>query len=504
MEKIVRKIFFTEDLKSNFKSKNDSIVLCYGHFNTLHPGHFRYFEYARKFGDKLYILLQGDKEIDKNLRAHYFSEEQRAEALEQIEKIDGIIRYNSNLLETINLLNADFLVLGKEHENTQSENIIKAVEGFRNLGGKVIFHAGDVIYADPDLLPRKEEYIRNQKKKSFSEVLKRHNIKKEKLTHIVGKFNKANLLVIGDTIIDEYIACDALGMSAEAPLVVFRELDSQVFIGGAAIVASHIKSLGANCKYISIVGDDEKGKTASNFLNKLNINNKVLVDETRPTTFKIRYMVNNQKIFRVSKLKDHSIPKSLEQELIKEISNTASNYNGILISDFAYGMVTPNVIQAVSEVSKRHKIAVFADVQCSSQYGNILKFKDFELLCPNEREARIALGNNDDSIESIAQQVLNKTNSKKLILKLGQDGFVSYDMNHDGFIEREHFPALTVNPKDVTGAGDSLLSALSVCLAVGSSFLEASAIATYMASLSVQTIGNNPITKDQLIEEILK
>ena len=194
----------------------------------------------------------------------------------------------------------------------------------------------------------------------------------------------------------------------------------------------------------------------------------------------------------------------IEENLIKQISKIARTYNGILISDFVYGVITPNIIDAITKISKRFNIPVFADIQCSSQYGNVLKFENFELLCPNEREARIALGNNNDSIESVAQQILEKTKSKKLVLKLGSNGFVSYGITNDGFIDREHFPALTVNPLDVTGAGDSLLAAISVCLTTGLSFMEASALANYMTSLSVQTIGNTPIQKSKLVEEILK
>jgi len=504
MKKLIKKIFVAKDIKSNFNSENSKIVLCYGHFNILHPGHFRYFKYARKFGEKLYILLQGDEEINKDLRDHYFSEKQRAEALSEIEKIDGIVLINNNLLEAIKLLQADFLVLGKEHENSKSENITNAVEGLKNIGVNVIFHAGDIIYADPDLTPKKEKVKENERKNIFTKVLKRHGIKKDTLLKKIENFKNTNLLVIGDTIVDKYIACDALGMSAEAPLVVFRELDSKEYIGGAAIVASHIKKLGANCTFISVVGNDNAGRLAKFSLNKLNIECKIIVDETRPTTYKTRYMVNNQKIFRVSKLKDHTIPQVIEEKLIKQISKIARNYNGILISDFVYGVITPNIIDAITKISKRFNIPVFADIQCSSQYGNVLKFENFELLCPNEREARIALGNNDDSIESVAQQILEKTKSKKLVLKLGSNGFVSYEITNDGFIDREHFPALTVNPLDVAGAGDSLLAAISVCLTTGLSFMEASALANYMTSLSVQTIGNTPIQKSKLVEEILK
>ena len=84
----MKKILKLNDLSVNFNSNEEKIVLCYGHFNTLHPGHFRYFDYAHKFGEKLYVLLQSDLDIEKDVRSHYFSEQQRARALAQIEKIE--------------------------------------------------------------------------------------------------------------------------------------------------------------------------------------------------------------------------------------------------------------------------------------------------------------------------------------------------------------------------------------------------------------------------------
>ena len=500
----MKKIFNIRDLSVNFNSKKEKIVLCYGHFNTLHPGHFRYFDYAHKFGEKLYVLLQSDLDIEKDIRSHYFSEQQRATALAQIEKIDGIILFENKLLEALKKIKAEFLILGKEHENSTAPKIVNAVQAFRKSGGSVIFHAGDIVYANSKLEHPKIENIAEKRNNDFLNVLSRNKINKQRLLDIIKKINKTKLLIIGDTIVDEYIACDALGMSAEAPLVVFRELYSKNYIGGAAIVASHIKSLGADCKFISIVGNDDKARIALDFLKSSKIKNKIFVDDTRPTTFKTRYMVNNQKIFKVSRLKDHSIPSFLEKKIINEINERSTDYEGVLISDFVYGLITPNIINAIQKYSNNFNIPVFADVQSSSQYGNILKFKNVELLCPNEREARIALGNNDDSLENIAQQILKKSKSKYLILKLGSNGFISYDVKKNGYIEREHFPALTINALDETGAGDSLLSAITVCLAAGANLKEASAIATYMSSLSVQTIGNKPIKRETLIQEILK
>ena len=147
----MKKILNLNDLDNDFNSTKEKIVLCYGHFNTLHPGHFRYFDYAHKFGDKLYVLLQSDLEIEKHLRSHYFSTYQRATALSQIEKINGVILYENKLLQTLKKIKANYLVLGKEHENSTTPQILKAVKAFRKSGGKVIFHAGDIVYADSKL-----------------------------------------------------------------------------------------------------------------------------------------------------------------------------------------------------------------------------------------------------------------------------------------------------------------------------------------------------------------
>ena len=140
-------------------------------------------------------------------------------------------------------------------------------------------------------------------------------------------------------------------------------------------------------------------------------------------------------------------------------------------------------------------------MQCSSQVGDIKKFENFDLICPTEKEARIALGSKDFSIEWLANKIIEKTNSKNLIMKLGGDGFVAYETKTDSFVNRQHFPALNVNPLDVTGAGDSL-AALSVGISSGSSVMKSSIIAAVVASLAVQNMGNIPINKNQLIEYI--
>ena len=133
----------------------------------------------------------------------------------------------------------------------------------------------------------------------------------------------------------------------EAPIVVVRELKTKEYVGGAGIVACHVKSLGADCHFLSVTGDDHNSEFVENKLNELRIKNTLIRDISRPTTFKIRYMVDNQKMFQVSELKEHFISEEIEEKLINEIRLKASKLNGIIISDFNYGVITERVLNEV-------------------------------------------------------------------------------------------------------------------------------------------------------------
>ena len=143
-------------------------------------------------------------------------------------------------------------------------------------------------------------------------------------------------------------------------------------------------------------------------------------------------------------------------------------------------------------------------MQCSSQVGQITKFKDFDFISPNEKEARIALQDNKSGIEAISKNLMKITNAKNLMVKLGNEGLIIYETGIDGKVNSQSFPALSANPIDVMGAGDSILASMAVGLASGSSIMKASAIACCIASLAVEQMGNKPITLDKLRRKLKK
>ena len=212
----------------------------------------------------------------------------------------------------------------------------------------------------------------------------------------------------------------------------------------------------------------------------------------------IRYLIENQKLFRVSRLLDQSLSEEVETQVIERLRELAPKLDGILVSDFVYGVITDRILEVLQELTEVHGLKLFGDLQCSTQVGNVSKFQNFHLLTPTEKEARVALGNRDDGIEQIANSMIISTNSRNLLVKMGAEGFIAYGNEDKGFINRQHFPALYPNPIDVTGAGDSLLACLAVSLCSGNTLMVSAALGACMASLVVQTVGNQPVHNEYL------
>ena len=477
------------------------VTVCFGHFNTIHPGHVRHFRTAREHGGVLVVALEGDAQLPPHERKSVFPEGERAQSLIALELIDYVVILDSGSLEDfVSLVKLSTLVLGREFEDTRSYKVAPAVDAVRAGGGTVVYDAGEIHYASSDLFSGTTDDLERGRWRAFNLALKSQNIS---LPDVFAAFDhrpRPHILVIGDTIVDRYVACDPVGMSSEAPVVVVKEMETHDYVGGAGIVAAHVAALGAQSTFLSVTGNDDRASFISKSMDEMGVNAVLLEDASRPTTFKIRYLVENQKLFRVSRLKEHDLSREREDFLINEINVRATALDGILVSDFVYGVITPRILDAVRTVAAKQNIPVFGDLQCSSQVGNVLKFKDFSLVCPTEREARIALGNHNDGVEFVANLLIQKIRSANTVLKLGGEGFIAYEGLHEeeGFLQRQHFPALSVNPVDVTGAGDALLAAMASCMTRGLSLMQASALASCVSAIAVQTVGNRPIDLRQV------
>jgi len=292
-----------------------------------------------------------------------------------------------------------------------------------------------------------------------------------------------------------------LGMSQEDPTIVVSPLLNDKFIGGAAIVASHAKTLGANVQFVSVLGNDENYRYVKKGLEKLNVDVSLYTDSTRPTTLKQRFRANNKTLLRVNHLKQHNISKDIEKNILKDIEKNIKNIDLIIFSDFSYGVLTKNIISNITKLGKKYNIFMVADSQSSSQVGDIAKFEDMTLLTPTEREIRLSLNDFESGLVILSEKLVEKTKAKYIFTTLGAEGVMIYNNNKDELLT-DNINALGHNVKDVSGAGDSLLTCSSMALSVGANIWESTYLGSIASAIQVSRIGNIPIQKDEIIKEL--
>lgn len=466
-------------------------VFVYGDFNILHPGHLRLLKFAKESGDYLSVGLNSDDVSHKGI-----NQDIRLESIEATSYVDEAFILNTTALEYIKENRPDIVVKGKEHESRVNDEL----DILSSYGGKLLFSSGEIAFSSMDLLQR--EFLSfNNKLQHSHDYLSRHKIEFKNLKKIIDSFSKLKVLVIGDTIVDEYITCEPLGMSQEDPTIVVSPLASNKFIGGAAIVASHAKTLGGDVKFISVVGDDENREYVQKGLEDLDIETSLFCDNTRPTTLKQRFRANNKTLLRVNHLKQHSISKDIENEILREIKNYIDDVDLILFSDFSYGLLTDKIIKNITKLGLEKKIFMAADSQSSSQVGDISKFKNMTLVTPTEREIRLSLNDFESGLVVLSEKLSKKTNAHYIFTTLGAEGIMIYN-NPDVKFLTDNIKALGSNVKDVSGAGDSLLACSSMALAVGANIWQSAYLGSLAAAVQVSRVGNIPIKKDEILKEI--
>ena len=476
------------------QNNNKKTVFVYGDFNILHPGHLRLLKFAKETGSYLTVGVLGDKLSQKD---NLLDEEFRLSSVKATSFVDEAFLLTSDPSDYIKIAQPCIVVKGKEHEDKYN----KEASLVKEYGGQLIFTSGEMSFSSLNLL--KKDFFNAVYSTIDDDIdyLNRHNINKNTLLSYIEKFKDLNVCVIGDTIIDEYITCEALGMSQEDPTIVVSPLSTDKFIGGAAIVASHAKTLGANVNYISVVGEDDGYEYVKEYLEQLDVDVFLLKDSTRPTTLKQRFRAKNKTLLRVNHLKQHDIGKEYETRLYDKINASIDNIDVLIFSDFSYGVLSKRLIERITNLCQNKKVILSADSQSSSQIGDISKFKNMDIITPTEREIRLALNNFDSGLVVLSEKLSELSSPVYILTTLGSEGVMIYNSNKKELLT-DNIPALNSYAKDVSGAGDSLITCASMALSVGANIWEATYLGSIASAIQVSRIGNVPIQKDELIKEI--
>lgn len=303
------------------------------------------------------------------------------------------------------------------------------------------------------------------------------------------KIEKKLILVVGDIMLDNYYVGDIKRISPEAPVPVFRKKAERSVLGGAANVAANLVAASQKVSIMSIIGDDECGRSLLSLLHEKNIGTELLVMTHRQTTQKTRFLAgNNQQVLRLDVEDTTPIEKNLCERLLEKLQQHIREFDLILLSDYLKGLLTYDFTRGVITIANAHKIPVIVDVKDPSVY----KYKGATLLKPNQKELHDLTGmpvETDEDIVNAAESLRKQCNNEYVLCTIGPKGMVLVGEGAEPFFlsaeAREVF--------DVSGAGDTTIAYLAASMANRIDMHEAITIANYAAGIQVGKVGTSSV-----------
>jgi rfaE bifunctional protein kinase chain/domain len=481
--------------------REKKVILCHGVFDVVHPGHVRHLAYAKTKADILIASITADHHIKKGVYRPHVPERLRALNLAAFEMVDFvIIDENAKPLENLEILNPDYFAKGFEYSSsglpaaTQEEADV--IEGY---GGEMIFTPGDVVYSSSKFIEMSAPDIQMEK---FLAVMHSHKLEFSDLRSALDKMRGFKTHVVGDSIVDSYTRTNLIGGQTKTPTISVLYQGQDNYIGGAGIVAQHLSAAGADVTFSTVLGNDSLGEFVTDGLKEAGITCNIIVDETRPTTNKNAIIAGGYRLLKIDTLDNRSISETILESLVERISNTPTD--AIVFADFRHGIFNQHTVATLTEALPKNVFCV-ADSQVASRWGNITEFKNFDLITPNEREARFALGDQDSTVGALAGSLAAETGCGLLLLKLGDRGIFGLDSTTDPASETGGYfsiDSFAKNVVDAVGAGDALLAYATLAMKATNNKIVAGILGSMAAACECEFDGNIPIKPSDVLSRI--
>lgn len=313
----------------------------------------------------------------------------------------------------------------------------------------------------------------------------------------LNDFKDKKIAIIGDLILDKYIFGKVERISPEAPIPVVSVLKEKYVPGGAANVAANISTLGGKVFLFGITGKDESKERLFNKLSALSIDTTdIIEDSQRKTTEKIRIIGHNQQLLRIDYEDITDISKKLEVKLLDKLS--ASEFDVIIISDYAKGTITFNLLNQIKTYALKNNVKIIIDPKPYHKNW----YKNVFLITPNQKEAGEMLGKSiltkNDFIE--AGNKLVSTYKSNIVITAGSNGIYIFEKDK----KHRHIHTKAKEVYDVSGAGDTVVATLALALSANMNLLDAAELANQAAGIKVGKLGTAPVSINELRENLKK
>jgi rfaE bifunctional protein kinase chain/domain/rfaE bifunctional protein nucleotidyltransferase chain/domain len=448
------------EITRQLKAEGKTVAQCHGCFDLMHPGHIKHFESASKAADILVVTVTPDRFVNKGPGRPVFGEALRMESIAALECVDYVaLNEWPTAIETIRLVRPDFYVKGPDYRDRDQDltgNIRKEEDAVAEVGGQfyitddVTFSSSKIINAHFNPLPGNvQEYLSGIRDKF-------------PVDHILSKLNSLSdlrVLVIGDTIVDEYHYCVPLGAASKSPTLSVKFIRAESFPGGSLAIANHVNEFAGKVHLLSVLGKQNDQRDV--ILPKLRpgIESHFFSRDDSPTVTKRRYISEflNTKMFSVNFMNDKFLEPALEEEIIQKLESLLPEIDIVLVADFGHGMITPRIREHLAASGKFLSINAQTN-SANFGYNYITRYNKVGYVSIDEKELRLPFGDQHGSVSDLVRKLNSQVHADSILITLGAKGAVYHKDNHD-----YKAPPLASTVVDSVGAGDAVLSITTLC-----------------------------------------
>ncbi len=312
----------------------------------------------------------------------------------------------------------------------------------------------------------------------------------QNIDHLIERFGDANVVVWGDVMLDEYWWGSVERISPEAPVPVVSVEKQGLKLGGAANVALNIKSLGGTARIVGVIGEDRAADGLTGLLGEHGLDTDGLVPiADRPTTVKTRIVAHHQQVVRADRETTEEIQGQHSDRVFAAYCAAMENAAGVIISDYGKGVVNGPLLERVIDWARSQDRFVVVDPKDT----HFFSYRQVTTLTPNHHEAGFVAGRrlrDNDAVRSVGFELLKRLDAESLLITLGERGMALFEPPSKMTL----IPTVADQVFDVTGAGDTVIATVAMCLAAGGSMLEAAYTANIAAGQVIREIGTAQTT----------
>lgn len=470
------------------RAQGCTVAMCHGVFDLLHPGHFRHLRSAGDAADVLVVTITGDKYVGKGPGRPVFSQDLRAEALASLESVNYVVVIeDATAIPAISAVHPDVYVKGQEYASESDDptgNIRRERELVESHGGRILF-TDDIVFSSSKLINSFLPQHSERTQKWLADLRNEYDV--GVIFDWLDLIKDVRILLVGETILDVYTSCEALGKASKEPVLCLNRGESVTQGGGILAIAAHCAGLGAAVTVVTGVNSRDADCDQLAELRDLGVDLQLVFTDPSPTVRKERLVDNNtqSRVLEIYQMDDKPLHGPTEDELLGKLLSALESADVALVADYGHGLMTDRAIDLLC--SNGVFLAVNAQTNAGNHgFNSIGKYQRADFVTLNGNEARLQVRRRHADFESYMPELRASLNARSLLVTQGGGGIDLYLADGDV----EHGPALAPFVLDRVGAGDAVLAATALLSFINAPAPVVAFIGNMVGAWAVSFLGN--------------